>query len=89
MVQLDYAKLMSATIPRATSYQLALDSWNGRVFSAYHTWTTSDAFIKTFPVTKPNIYRFRVRAQSRYGWGPWSAESRFDYGTYSGPRPTP
>lgn len=89
VVQLDYAKLMSATIPRATSYQLALESWNGRVFSAYHTWTSRDAFVKTFPVTKPNIYRFRVRAQNRHGWGAWSAYSQFDYGTYSGPRPAP
>ncbi len=89
VVQLDYAKLMSATIPRATSYQLALESWNGRAFSAYHTWTSPDAYVKTFPVTKPNIYRFRARAQNAHGWGPWSAYSQFDYGTYRGPRPTP
>lgn len=83
----DYAKLMSATIPRATSYQLALESWNGRAFVAYATWTSPDAYIKTFPVTRPNIYRFRVRAQNSHGFGPWSSYSQFDYGTYSGPRP--
>lgn len=87
VVLLDYAKLMSATLPRATSYQLALESWNGRAFTAYHTWTSSDAFIKTFPVTKPNLYRFRARAQNSRGWGPWSGYSQFDYGTYTGPRP--
>lgn len=87
VVLLDYAKLMSATLPRATSYQLALESWNGRAFTAYHTWTSSDAFMKTFPVTKPNLYRFRARAQNSHGWGPWSGYSQFDYGTYTGPRP--
>lgn len=87
VVLFDYAKLLSSTIPRATSYQLALESWNGRAFAPYSTWTNANAFIKTYPVTKPNIYRFRARAQNTHGWGAWSDYSVFDYGKYAGPRP--
>ena len=82
----DYAKLMSATIPRATSYQLALESWNGRAFVAYHTWTSPDAYVKTFPVPgRTSTASASARRMPRL-W-PLVELCQFDYGNYSGPRP--
>jgi GH25 family lysozyme M1 (1,4-beta-N-acetylmuramidase) len=87
VVKLDYLKLMSATIPRATQYQLALESWDGKAFKPYYTWTTADAFLKVSPAYKNSIYRFRARAKNAYGWGAWSPYATFDFGTYKGTRP--
>jgi hypothetical protein len=87
VVGVDYVKLMSATIPRATSYQLALEHWNGSTFTPYYTWTNANAFIKSQPAFHDSVYRFRARAMNAYGWGAWSAWSTFDYGKYTGTRP--
>lgn len=80
-------KIMSATIPRATSYQLAVERWTGSAFVTYYTWTNANAFQKLSLATNA-IYRFRARAANTHGWGAWSSWSTFDYGTYSGPRPS-
>lgn len=87
VVGVDYVKLMSATIPRATSYQLALERWTGSAWIGYYTWTNANAFVKSQPTIHNAVYRFRARAQNAYGWGPWSAYATFDYGKYTGARP--
>ena len=87
VVGLDYVKLMVATIPRATGYQLALERWDGTAFRVYFTWSPADPFLKTYPTKHDSVYRFRARAKNAYGWGAWSSWSIFDYGKYSGPRP--
>lgn len=90
VVGLSYVKLMTGTIPRATRYQLALESWDGKgAFKPYYVWTRTDPFIKVNPTQHNAIYRFRARAQNAHGWGAWSAWAIFDYGSYSGPRPGP
>ena len=86
-VSLDYAKIMSATIPLATQYQLAVERWSGSAWIAYYTWSNPNAFVKFFPTTKNALYRFRARAKNAHGFGEWSTWSSFDYGTYTGPRP--
>lgn len=87
VVVLGDLKIMSATIPRATSYQLAVERWTGSSFATYYTWTNANAFQKLS--LAPNaIYRFRARAANAHGWGAWSSWSTFDYGTYSGTRPS-
>ena len=83
----DYVKIMSATIPRATSYQLALERWNGSSFTTYYTWTNANAFQKVAANPVNSLFRFRARAANAYGWGAWSAWSSFDYGKYTGTRP--
>jgi len=83
----DYAKVMSETIPLATSYQLAVERWSGTAWLTYYTWTNPNAFVKFSPAVHDAMYHFRVRAQNAHGWGPWSDWSSFDYGTYTGPRP--
>jgi hypothetical protein len=89
VVGLDYVKLMSSTVPRATQYQLALELWDGsKKFNTYYTWTVPDGFLKTNPVKHNAIYRFRARAKNALGWGEWSAYSTFDYGKYTGVRPS-
>jgi len=88
VVSVDYVKLMAATVPRATGYQLALERWDAttRSFRPYYTWSTSDPFIKTFP-PRNAVYRMRARARNARGLGAWSAYSTFDYGKFIGTRP--
>lgn len=88
VVKLGYAKIMSATLPRATSYQLSVERWTGSSWTAYYTWTNPNAFVRFSPATANSIYRFRVRAQNAHGWGAWSSWSSFDYGKVTGPRPS-
>ncbi len=88
VIPIDYVKLMSGTVPRATSYQLALERYDGTSWAAYYTWTNPDAYIKVTPPGTPALYRFRARAENAYGWGAWSPYVSFDYGTYTGPRPS-
>ncbi len=89
VVGVDYVKLMSATVPRATGYQLALERWDAASasFRPYYTWSTSDPFVKTYP-PRSALYRMRVRARNARGFGAWSAYSMFDYGKYTGTRPS-
>ena len=87
VVAIDYAKLMSGTVPRATQYQLALEHYTGTAWATYYTWSSPNAFVKASPPATPALYRFRVRAQNAHGWGAWSPYATFDYGTYTGPRP--
>jgi hypothetical protein len=87
VTRLSYLKLMSATVPLATSYSFEVQSWNGRAWVAYYTWWASRPFKRISPAYLNRIYRFRVRARNARGDGPWSAWSQFDLGTYTGPRP--
>ena len=81
-------KLMTATVPHATRYQLALEHFSyGKKFLPYYTWTTKEPFRKTYPNVKNSLYRFRARAKNSLGYGPWSDWVVFDYGKYTGPRP--
>jgi hypothetical protein len=82
-----YAKIMSATIPLATSYQLQVERWSGSAWLTYYTWTNPDAFVQFDPAVANAMYHFRVRAENAHGWGPWSDWATFDFGTYTGPLP--
>ncbi len=84
----NYAKIMSATIPLATSYQLDVERWSGKAWMPYYTWSSPDAFVKFSPSVPNEAYHFRVRAQNVHGWGPWSDWSWFVYGKYTGATPT-
>ena len=82
-----YVKMMSQMIPRATSYQIGLERWNGKAWATYYTWTNANAFVKNSLVDN-SLYHFHVRAQNAHGWGAWSDWSSFDYGKYTGIRPS-
>jgi hypothetical protein len=86
VVGIDMVKLMTATVPRAQKTQLALERWTGSAWGSWYTWTVTDPFLRTYPKRNAH-YRFRARAQSSRGWGPWSGWVAFDYGSYAGPRP--
>jgi GH25 family lysozyme M1 (1,4-beta-N-acetylmuramidase) len=89
-IQLDYVKLMAGLVPHATSYQLALESWDGKVFKPYYTWTRPDGFQKVTPKLTNQRYRFRARANNAHGWGPWSPFTVFDHGKpTTSPPPAP
>jgi GH25 family lysozyme M1 (1,4-beta-N-acetylmuramidase) len=88
VVPIDYVKIMSGTVPRASSYQLALERYTGTSWASYYTWTTANAYVKVSPPTTPALYRLRARAENVHGWGEWSDYTMFDYGKYTGPRPS-
>jgi hypothetical protein len=87
VIPIDYLKLMSGAVPRATSYQLALEHYDGASWTPYYTWTNSDAYVTVSPPATPALYRLRARAENTHGWGDWSDYVSFDYGTYTGRRP--
>ena len=88
VIPVDYLKIMAGTVPNATSYQLALERYTGTAWATYYTWTTPNAYVKVSPPKTAALYRLRARAQNAHGWGAWSDYTSFDYGTYTGPRPT-
>lgn len=86
VIGIDQVKLMATMVPRATRYELKLESWDGKSWRVYNTWASADAFKATYP-PRNAVYRFSARAMNAHGWGPWSAPSVFDYGKYTGVRP--
>ena len=88
VIPIEYAKIMSGTVPRATLYDLALERYLNGAWKPYYTWTNANAFVKASPPATAGLYRFRVRAKNSYGWGAWSDYATFDYGHYTGPRPS-
>jgi hypothetical protein len=87
VVGLDYAKLISATVPGATSYHFSMETWNGSAVVIYAAWARVKPFIKVSPWWNNHLYRFRARAKNAFGVGPWSSWASFDFGKYTGPRP--
>lgn len=88
IIPIDYLKIMSGTVPRATRYQLALERYNGTSWASYYTWTNANGYVKVSPPTTAALYRMRARAENTHGWGAWSGYTTFDYGTYTGLRPS-
>jgi hypothetical protein len=84
---LQYVKMMVGTVPGATGYELAVQSWNGSAWVTYATWSRSTPFMKFCPYWLDHLYRFRARAKNAYGFGAWSDWSAFEYGRYTGTRP--
>lgn len=83
----EYVKLMAATVPGASAYELAMELWSGSRWLPYAAWTRSVSFKKVSPYRLGAFYRFRARAKNAYGWGPYSAWAAFEYGTATGARP--
>jgi len=88
-VSTSYAKLMAASIPYATSWQHAIESWDaaGQRWAPYYTWTATVPFRKISPAWANRYYRLRVRASNAYGWGAWSVWSTFAFGHPTGAAP--
>jgi hypothetical protein len=84
---LQYMKMMVGTVPGATSYEIALQSWTGSTWTAYATWSPTSPFVKVCPNPINRIYRFHARAKNAYGFGPWSDWSAFEYGKFTGTPP--
>lgn len=80
-------KLLADTIARATQYQFAVESWTGRAWTPYYTWTSVNSFLRISLPSTPSVRRFRVRGNNSYGNGAWSDYATFDIGHYTGTRP--
>ena len=83
------ARPLWATVPGATRYELEITYWSGSAFRAYYTYPTTTNARRFSPRFRNTSYRFRVRAGNASGWGPWSGEAQFDFGTVSSPPPRP
>ncbi len=83
----DFMKMMVDTIPAATAYQFAVESWSGSSWATYATWTVSTPYMKFSPYFANAYYRFRARAANGYGWGTWSPWSVWEYGADTGAAP--
>lgn len=86
-VTVDYVKLMAGSLPGATSWQFALEQWDGAAWRTYYTWSATVPFRKVVPTYRDRYYRHRARAQNALGWGAWSAWSTFAYGAPTTPPP--
>ncbi len=84
---LEYVVMMAATIPHATRWTFAVESWNGQAWTSYASWDGSVPSRKFFPYWKQRLYRFRAKAQNAYGWSPWSGWQTLEVGSWTGPRP--
>ena len=79
-IGVETVKMLSNTISGATSYAFEVQHYQGGSFKGYYTYETSQSTREVSPVFDNRVYRFRVRAESDYGWGPWSDWAVFEYG---------
>ncbi|MEW5742455.1 MAG: GH25 family lysozyme, partial [Myxococcota bacterium] len=85
--RLDYVRMMADSIPWTSSWQFAVEHWNGTKWVAYATWTQAVPSRKFWPYWLDHLFRFRARAQNAKGWGPWSDWVQLEVGTWTGARP--
>lgn len=79
-------KLSWAAKTGATDFQVWLEFSEGGAWKYYYAWATGGATSKTVWPTMSKIwYRWKIRAKTSAGWGPWSdyAEFRFTNPTKS------
>ena len=78
-----------SSVGGASSYELEIQYQQGASWTWYWTYTPT-ASAKTFwPQVDPATYRWRVRAKSGGGTGPWSGWATFDLSTAAPPPPPP
>ncbi|MFO0712539.1 MAG: GH25 family lysozyme [Sandaracinus sp.] len=82
-------RVMSDSVPGATSYELAVEAWNGTRYATYYTYTSTTSARSFSPSISDTTYRFRVRATNGAGTGAWSSWSYFQRGAVSGRPPEP
>ena len=68
--------MSSSPVTGATSYEFSIEYSSGGAWTPYYAYTTSGSS-KTFYPVRGTDYRFRVRAQNAYGWGPYSTWAWF------------
>ena len=81
--------MSSAPVPGATAYEFAIEHSSGGVWTAYYTYTASGSSFTFWPQYPDREYRFRMRAQNSFGWGPYSAWATFTVGNASSAPPAP
>ncbi len=63
----------------ATSYEIAIEYIVSGSYRSYYTYTTSVPSKSFYPATRGTTYRWRVRARTAAGLGPYSSYASFDY----------
>ena len=81
---------MSANpVSGATQYEFAIEHDSGGVWATYWAYTSDTSSFAFWPQYDDRAYRFRMRAENEYGWGPDSAWATFVVGTIAGNDPPP
>ena len=83
--------MSSGPVSGATQYEFAIEYSSGGTWATYYTYAANTSSFTFWPQYDDREYRFRMRAENDYGWGPYSAWATFTVGTVGGgvpPAPT-
>ncbi|HEU0035935.1 MAG TPA: choice-of-anchor Q domain-containing protein [Kofleriaceae bacterium] len=79
VVTTEYVRPTAPALRDATSYEIALESWEGSAFAPYWTTTRPVSDLLVFPTRHDRDYRWRIRAANAHGFGPWSEWAVFTF----------
>jgi hypothetical protein len=81
--------MTSDPISGATQFEFAIEHDAGGTWATYYTYTSTTSSFTFWPQYDDREYRFRMRAENAYGWGPYSAWAVFVVGNAGGDDPPP
>jgi hypothetical protein len=82
--------MSSNPIPDATRYEFAIEhDSGGGAWATYYTYTSTTSSFTFWPQYEDRQYRFRMRAENAFGWGPSSPWATFVVGDVGGDDPPP
>jgi GH25 family lysozyme M1 (1,4-beta-N-acetylmuramidase) len=73
--------MSSSPVSGATQYEFSIEHSSGGTWATYYTYSASTSSFTFWPQYHDREYRFRMRAENAYGWGPYSAWATFTVGT--------
>jgi hypothetical protein len=81
--------MSSDPISGATQFEFEIEHDAGGVWATYYTYTSDTSSFTFWPQYDDREYRFRMRAENTYGWGPHSTWAVFVVGNVGGDEPPP
>jgi hypothetical protein len=81
--------MSSDPIEGATQFEFAIEHDAGGTWATYYTYTNDTSSFTFWPQYDDREYRFRMRAENTFGWGPYSAWASFVVGDIGGDDPPP
>jgi hypothetical protein len=81
--------MSSDPIDGSTQFEFANEHDAGGTWATYYTYTSDTSSFTFWPQYDDREYRFRMRAENAFGWGPHSAWATFVVGNVGGDTPPP
>jgi len=81
--------MTSSPVTGASQYEFAIEHDSGGTWATYYTYAASASSFTFWPQYPDREYRFRMRAQNAYGWGPYSGWATFVVGNAATVPPAP